>query len=152
MTYLKTILTALLLLAGMHATADNYTYLTVSQTGGETSFSVSAIDKITFDASDMVLHLTSGSEQRLPLAGLEKMFFTQDASGIAAVSKSSSTMRMDEGRLQLSVAPGERVTLYNMKGEQLFTTTSDAVYDMRPLGRGVYIVRMGREARKLMNK
>ena len=96
--------------------------------------------------------MSSGTEQRLALSGLEKMFFSQEASGIAAVSKSSSTMRMDDGRLQLTVAPGERVTLYNIKGEQLFTTTSDAVYDMRALGRGVYIVRMGQEARKLMNK
>ena len=152
MKRLKTLLAALMLLIGMHATADNYAYLTITQTGSEQSVEVNQIDKITFDASDMVLHLTTGTEQRLPLASLEKMFFSQTSAGIATVSRSRSEMKVEDGQLRLTVDDGERITLYNTKGEQLFTTTRSATYDMRQLGRGVYIVKMGQEARKLMNK
>ncbi len=152
MKRLKTFWAAIMLLVGIHAMADNYAYLTITQTGAEKNFEVNQIDKITFDSSDMVLHLTTGTEQRLPLASLEKMFFSQTAAGIATVSKSRSEMKVEDGQLRLTVADGERITLYNTKGEQLFSTSSDATYDMRSLGRGVYIVKMGQEARKLMNK
>ncbi|MBQ8127479.1 MAG: hypothetical protein IJ176_03675 [Prevotella sp.] len=152
MKRLATLLTSLMLMLGMPAMADNYAYLTITQDAAETSIEVSTIDKITFDASDMVLHLNSGAEQRLPLASLERMFFSQTAAGIATVSKSRSEMKVEGGQLRLTVADGERITLYNTKGEQLFTTTRDATYDLRPLGRGVFIVKMGQEARKLMNK
>ena len=56
--------------------ADEYTYLTVSQGEGTANFEVSQIEKFSFDQADMIVWLANGSEERLPLAGQSKMFFS----------------------------------------------------------------------------
>ena len=148
----KILLAAAFFLSVGRALADDYAYLTVSQTGADTSISVSQIDKITFDTTDMIIHLTSGSDQRMPLASLQKMFFATEASAISAVSQSRSSMKVEAGLVRFTMADGERATIYSAKGEQLFTTRRDATFDLRPLPQAVYIVRVGQETHKLTTR
>ena len=149
----RTLIAALLLATGsITALADDYQYLTISGSGSENSFSVSKIQKITFEASNMVLVMTDGTEQRLPLAGLEKMFFATSPSGIATVNTTQSKMQFNNGVLRATVAAGETIAVYNMKGEKVFSANESGSYDLSNLQRGVYIVKVGSETRKVVNK
>lgn len=149
----RTLIAALLLATGsITALADDYQYLTISGSGSENSFSVSKIQKITFEASNMVLVMTDGTEQRLPLAGLEKMFFATSPSGIATISTTQSKMQFSDGVLRATVAAGETIAVYNMKGEKVFSANDSGSYDLSNLQRGVYIVKVGSETRKVVNK
>lgn len=149
----KIILSLTMLLATSLAEADNYQYLTVDQTGTQASFEVSQIQKITFDTNDMILMLTNGSEQRLPLASLNKMFFSENGvNAIAAPTASKSAVVMDDGQLKVNVAEGEQVTLYNIKGEVVFAVSQPAVFNISQLPKGVYVVKIGSQAKKILNK
>ena len=151
MKTIRTLIVSALLMLSTSALADNYQYLTVTQTAGETSFVVSNIQKITFDATNMVLHLTDGTTQQLPLSDLSKMFFSNSPTGITATAMQSK-MQFTDGVLRATVAPGESVALYNMKGEKVFSTTTSGSYDLKTLIKGVYIVKVGTETRKVVNK
>ena len=142
----------LLALGGLAANADDYQFLTVVQSGGEVSYSVSSISKITFDATNMIFHLADGNEQTIPLQGLSKMFFTGDPSAIAAVTETASKIQFADGMLRAVVASGEHLTLYNMKGEQVFSSNETGTFDLKNLMKGVYIVKVGRETKKVMNR
>lgn len=146
------IASALMALTCTSASADDYKYLTVDQNSGEVSFEVSNITKITFDATNMVLHLADGKTQQLPLAGLSRMFFAATSSSIAAVADTKSKIQFSDGMLRATVAPGENLTLYNMKGEQVFSSSETGTFDLKTLTKGVYIVKVGKETRKVINK
>lgn len=153
MKTIRTLMASLLIVAGsVTALADDYQYLTVSGSGSENSYSVSKIQKITFEAANMVLAMTDGTEQRVPLAGLEKMFFATSPSGIATVSTTQSKMQFSGGVLRATVVAGETIAVYNMKGEKVFSTNESGSYDLSGLQRGVYIVKVGTETRKVVNK
>jgi len=153
MNTIRTFLASLcLVLCSASAVADSYQYLTVSGSGSETSFNVSSIKKITFDTADMVLHLSDGTEQRLALSGLEKMSFAGSPSAIAAVSNSEPKTHFAGGVLRAALEPGETVVLYNMKGEKVFSANESGSYDLGGLSRGVYIVKVGKDVRKIINK
>ena len=85
MKTIRTILAAMLLTISGTVFADDYAYLSIEQTSGVTSYSISSINKITFDESNMVLNLTNGTQQKLPLAGLSRMFFQADPSGVTTI-------------------------------------------------------------------
>lgn len=153
MKALRNLFAALLLTAtATTALADDYKYLTIAGDGTETSYEVDNIDRITFDATDMVLHLTDGNQQRLPLASLQRMFFTQTSSGITATTRSQSKMHFEGGMLHADIARGETISVYNMKGERVFTANRSGAYDLSQLVKGVYIVKVGTETRKVVNK
>ena len=121
MKTIRTLFVSALLMLATATFADSYQYLTVTQTGGETNFTVSSIQKITFDTTDMILHFTDGTTQQLPLSELSKMFFSNNATGIAATNMQSK-MQFTDGVLRATVSPGESISLYNMKGEKVFST------------------------------
>ena len=100
----------------------------------------------------MILKLTNGTTQRLPLSGLSKMFFTADPSGITTVEGAKSKIDINGGVLRANVAEGERITIYNLKGEAVYTSNADATVDLKTLVKGVYIVKVGQEAIKVMNR
>ncbi len=136
--------------AGSAASADNFQYLTVSTQDSETSYELSQISKITFSEANMILTLSNGTTQELPLAQLQKMFFSDDASSIASMGSAKSKVTMNGGTVYIDVADGERVTIYNIGGTELLSTTSTMSTSSLP--RGVYIIRMGNETKKLLNK
>lgn len=152
MKKIRTLFLSALLAVSTSVMADDYQYLTVSQTNGETSFAVSDIKKITFDATNMVLHLSNGSTETLPLANLSKMFFAGSPSAVASLGKSQSKVQFNGGMLRAELTTGERVELFNMKGEKVFSTNQSGNYDLSTLVKGVYIVKVGADTKKVVNK
>ena len=151
MKIIRTMMASLLLACCSAALADDYQYLTVRESGGETSFSVSKIQKITFDTANMVLHLTDGSRQELPLVGLQKMFFGTGSSGLS-FSQVESRMEFSRGMLRATVGSGESIAVYNMKGVKVFSANESGSYDLSTLARGVYIIKVGNDTKKVVNK
>lgn len=152
MKLIRNIIAAVMFAFTTQAMADNFAYLTIGQTDGDTSFQVSQISKITFDSSNMVLHLSDGSTQQLPLASLTKMFFAADGQGIATVSAASDKIHFDGGQLRLDIGSGEQAVIYNMKGQPLFTANTSTEYNLNQLPKGIYIVRVGSQTKKVMNR
>ena len=138
------------------ALADSYTYLTVSNNDNtEQSYTVSQIEKITFEEDNMVVYLTDGTKASTPLPGLGRMFFSDKAAGIFAVSTSHPTMRMSGGMLTISQEGGAHITLYNIKGsvvKQVTSSDNETTLNLRGLQQGVYIVKVNGTAQKIMNK
>ena len=153
MKAIRNIIAALMLVLSTTALADNFAYLTIDQTGGEASFEISQISKITFDADNMILHLTDGTQQQLPLASLTKMFFSdKGGQGIATISSDNAKIRVENGRLYLKLAEGERAVVYNTKGEQVFAADRSSNFELGGLQKGVYIVRVGDQVKKVTSK
>ena len=155
MKTIKTLIMAAMMAVGTTAMADDYAYLTVNQESGETSFAISNISKITFDATNMIVALSDGTTQELPLAGLNKMFFTAESTGIATATNKQSQIRLIDGTLHVSAPRGAVVTLYNIEGKTVRTVTSqgdDTQLNVNGLTKGVYIVKVGTETKKIMNK
>lgn len=155
MKAIKALVMAALLAAGTTAQADDYAYLTVNQESGETSFAISTISKITFDTSNMIVSLSDGTTQELPLAGLSKMFFTATPTGIASATQAQSQIRLVDGVLHVSAPRGAVITLYNIEGKAMRTVTSqgdDTEISVNGLTKGVYIVKVGTESKKIMNR
>ena len=122
---LKNILMGLMLAASTVAVADNYAYLTIDQNNEESSISLNEISRITFDSNNMIIHMANGTKAELPLASLSKMFFTEkDITGIFA----AQTVK--------TVTASSPETQINLSG----------------LTKGVYIVRVGKQSKKVMNK
>ena len=136
--------------------ADNYAYLTVVQTGSQTDVSLSDIKKITFDESNMLIVLADGNEQKLPLSGLSKMFFSsKDPNAIESVNAGKSQFAIKDGKLTILGAEGKQVTIYDTNGRAVRTVTlseGQTEINISGLTKGVYIVRAGKEAKKIMNK
>ena len=153
MKTLRTLMASLLLTLASSAMADDYQFLTVAQSNGETQFTVSNIQKITFDTANMNLQLKDGTTQSLPLSGLQKMFFTADGTNaIAAMGNTKSKISFQGGQLKADMAQGEKLSVYNMKGEQVLSATQSGTYDLSTLIKGVYIVKVGTETKKVVNK
>lgn len=150
---MKSLLTTLLLMISACTWADNYQYLTVSQTDGDTRIEVSQIRKLTFDATDMIVTLEQGSEQRIPLASVQKLCFADgQASTIQTTDASQSTFKMKDGVVSVSVAKGESMSLYNMKGEVVFHAEQDVTFSISNLAKGAYILKTGKRCKTIMNR
>jgi 3-isopropylmalate/(R)-2-methylmalate dehydratase large subunit len=61
--------------------ADNYAYLTIDQTGTETSFAVSDIQRITFDATDIEPRITYGTNPGMGI-GISQNIPTKGNAGL----------------------------------------------------------------------
>ena len=153
MKTMKSLLTTLLLMISACTWADNYQYLTVSQTDGDTRIEVSQIRKLTFDATDMIVTLEQGNEQRIPLASVQKLFFDDgQASTIQTTDASQSTFKRKDGVVSVSVAKGESMSLYNMKGEVVFHAEQDVTFSISNLAKGAYILKTGKRCKTIMNR
>lgn len=116
---------ALLASAALNASADNYNYLTVQkQDGTEQSFTAQGLT-ITFANGNMVA-TQDGQTTTLALSELNKMFFSQEPTGIEDVS--------------ISEPAGEASgAVYDLSGRKV---TSAPVSSSTPslLKKGIYIV------------
>ena len=156
MKNLRSYLFGLLLAVSGTAHADEYAYLTIDQTGNETSFAVSSINRITFSNTDMVLHMNDGTQQTLPLASLSKMFFAENGTnGIAATIGAEQRITLKDGVLRVKGLPGQTVSVYNTGGQIVRKVTAgeqETEVNLSGMVKGVYIVRVGNETKKIMNK
>lgn len=153
---LKHLILATILALGTPVMADNYAYLTIDKTNGETHFALSEISKITFDADNMIINLSNGSQAQLPLTSLNKMFFSD--AGITAINSSTKEplqVKLSGGIIHVNAPVGSLVTLYNMNGQAVRTVTTasdDTQINLNGMTKGVYIVKVGKQAKKVMNK
>jgi hypothetical protein len=153
MKYLRRKIFTILIALSTSAMADDHGYLNFSQVDGESSFHVGEISKMTFDDTNLIILTTDGSEQRLPLSGLQKMYFSENASqGIGTTETAANKISFGDGQLRLQLAEGEKATIYNMRGEQIFTANRSMTIDTGNLRQGVYIVRVGTIVKKFMSR
>ena len=151
---IRNLFLTLAMTVSLTAAADDYAYLRVDGTDGENVFTVSQIDRITFDNQNMVLTLTDGTQNTLPLASLSRMFFTQSSeTGISLVRNGG--FRIENGVLYIDSKSGSQVTLYNIGGQVVrqFTTNADkAELNIGGLKQGVYIIKVNGQTQKFMHK
>ena len=155
MKTMRTILAAMLLTFCGTAFADDYAYLTIAQNSGETNYEISAINKITFDETNMILNLTDGTHQKLPLANLSKMFFTSDPTGISTAAAEKSNFSLRDGMLYVDSEQADTITIYDMNGKAIRTVSAQEAQkgvSVSGLVKGVYLVKAGSQAKKFMNK
>lgn len=156
MKKIRTLLLSMFLAIGTSAIADNYSYLTIDKNDGETSFSLSEIKKITFEGSNMIITMTDGSTQQLPLASLNKMFFSE--TGLTAINPANKTneqIQLIDGIIHVNAPAGSMVTLYAINGQMvknIAATGEDTQINVSNMTKGIYIVKVGKQAKKIMNK
>lgn len=63
-----------------------------------------------------------------------------------------SKIKYDGRCLRLYVDEGERATIYNMKGEVVFTTNRSGEFQFDNLHKGLFIVRVGDQIKKILSK
>ena len=68
------------------------------------------------------------------------------------MSTTQSKMQFSGGMLRATVASGETIAVYDMKGEKVFSANESGSYDISGLSHGVYIIKVGTETRKVVNK
>jgi hypothetical protein len=153
---LKKMLTAMLLMLSATAMADNYAYLAIQEQDKENTYSLQQISKITFNEANMILNMTDGSKVELPLAGLSKMFFTEAGpTGIMTAGNDKSGVRLIDGVVHVNAPAGSTVTLYNIKGQaikSITATSEETEINVSNMTKGVYIVKVGGQSKKIMNK
>lgn len=147
---------AVLMAVCTRAAADDYAFLTISGQDSEMSFEVSSIGKITFDATNMTLHLTNGQTRQMALAGLSKMFFTDsNTAGIASARTDEHKMSLEGGTLKVQAKGGVHIAIYNAGGtlvKSFDTNDEKAEIRLDGLAKGAYIVKVNGEAKKWLNK
>jgi len=155
----RNILAAMLLMMGSSAFADDYAYLSIVQEGGQDNISISTIKNITFDSTNMLINLTNGTQQQLPLSGLSKMFFSGDGggTGIKAIGngQSSASFLLKDGVLRVGGAEGSQISVYDANGRLVRSLTAreaETEVSLSGLTKGVYIVKVGTETKKMLNK
>jgi len=155
MKTIRTILAAMLLTISGTVFADDYAYLSIEQTSGVTSYSISSINKITFDESNMVLNLTNGTQQKLPLASLSRMFFQADPSGVTTIGAEKNAFSLRDGMLYANGQQSGSVTIYDANGKTVRTASAQELQNglnVSGLTKGVYIVKLGSQTKKFVNK
>lgn len=135
--------------------ADEYAYLTIGDTSGEQSIELSNISKITFDDTNMRIHLSNGTTESIALEGLSRMFFSDGSTGVVTMMGRQPAIRLVGGTIHVNAPRDTAVTLYSIGGKTLksvTTTSEDAQINVSSLTKGIYIVKVGSEAKKIMNK
>lgn len=138
----KFFLLALLSLGFCGANAQTYNYLVVAdQSGKTTDLPVSDIT-ITFADGNLVAKTADDNVVTLPLASLDKMYFSTTATGIATVTNGLIAAEIVDGHLKVSAPAGTKVAVYGTDGRQLSVSGR--------LAPGAYIVNVGGQTFKLL--
>ncbi len=125
--------------------AQSLDYLTFCQTNGaETSL---AIEGLTVRFTDGVLTAGNGGQTfSLPLAELQKMFFSATPTGITTATAEGAAVRLTSAGLTVNAPEGEAVQVYSPDGRLLMShtkATSGTESWSAALPGGVYLVRVG---------
>ena len=142
----KFYMAALFAMFAMGVSAQTYSFLTVETSdGAQTSFATDQI-YITFsDDNNMVISTsatTSTGSVSFPLANLNRMFFSEVATGI----KSTLTQPNELSAL----ADGTMFTIYDMTGKQILKTTKQGSrLPTDSLPKGLYIIKANGMTQKI---
>ncbi len=145
----KYFFTILLALATQFAVADDYTYLNVTRTSGESSLTLSTVKKITFTSTNIVITTTNG-DVTYPLSEMQKMQFSNTAVSVESLPQKTKDLRYKGGTLYTSQKGLLRV--YNASGALVSVASIDqegAKVNLASLPRGLYIVSLGQQTIKI---
>ena len=115
---MKKLLLLALLAVSTSAFAEDFKYLTLSATSAVKSIELQTIQKITFENGSVVVTTSEGNET-LPLAEMQKMFFSETTSGIGEIMRDGENETM-------------RGEVYDLSGRKVSVSSV--------LPKGVYIV------------
>lgn len=141
----------LLLTSCLQAMADNYTYLTVTQTSTGHSFELAQVERLGFANDQVTVYLTNGSQQRFNLEQVEALDLTDQAAGISNMTSDDSCMSLDNGTLSVQLSKASSLQVFNTKGELVVSTQLDKgehVLPLQHLNKGVYLIKLGRQTLK----
>lgn len=142
----KIYMVALLAMFAIGVSAQTYSFLTVETSdGAQRSFATDQI-YITFsNDNNMVISTgaTTGTDNvSIPLASLNRMFFSEVATGI----RNTLTQPSDLSAL----ADGTMVTIYDMTGKQILKTTKQGSnLPTNGLPKGLYIIKANSMTQKM---
>lgn len=117
------IVALLAVVATVHA--EDYKYLTMGYNNVEKSISLETIQKITFVNGQVVVATSEGNES-FPLAQMQKMYFSQTATGIQKIENGES-----------GVESGQ--CIYDLSGRKVEYNSQSAIRNSH-LRKGVYII------------
>lgn len=137
------------LLCAASLAADEYNYLTVTCTGAEQSISLPTVQKITFADGNAVVTASDGQTYTYPLAELQKMTFTANATAIKALPKQADGLTYKGGTLR--VTGTGMLHIYNAAGAlvQMAHVQEGANISLGTLPKGIYVVSMGQSTIKV---
>ena len=104
---MKKLLIMALLAVGTMAHAEDYKYLTLGYNSVEASVELATLQKITFENGNVVV-TTSNGTQTFPLAQMEKMYFSANATGIQQL-QSDQTINDQTAARQYFDLSGRRI-------------------------------------------
>lgn len=139
---------AALLLCSSMAMADEYQYLALQTGQEETSIELAQIRKITFD-SENVHVLTTEGDVTLPLAEMQRMYFSATPVAIASLPMESGHLHISDGLLR---AEGQGLLhIYASNGQLVRMAHIQGQQDIRLQGlpQGTYIISLGEETIKI---
>lgn len=151
----RALITLALGLAAQGVWADDYKYLAIyDKNGNATDIELATLQRITFTATDMVVK-TSDGENTFALADLLKMAFAQEPTPVDGIQAATEgLLQYAGGELTVGAeAKGQILALYAQNGALLSSQKvgkSGASLSITQLPKGVYIVRVGKTAVKIV--
>ena len=140
---------ALLLAAAWQTTkADDLNYLTVAYNKVEQSITLSTVQKITFNSTQVLVTTTEGVVT-FPLSEMEKMTFTAEKTAIERLPETSDNLRFENGRLQAGTGI---LRVYNTGGALVRIADIKEKHgsiNLDGLPEGLYVVSQGKETIKI---
>lgn len=129
--------------------ADAQNYLTATLDSREQSVELASVQKISFDATYVLIH-TNSETIKLPLSEMQKISFTATATSIANLGTESRNLGVQggtiivhgKGLLRIYNGEGRLVALRQVNGSQQFSTAT--------LPHGLYIIQLGQETIKFI--
>lgn len=140
---------ALLLSAAWQTTkADDLNYLTVAYNKIEQSITLSTVQKITFNSTQVLVTTTEGVVT-FPLSEMEKMTFTAERTAIERLPEKSDNLHFENGKLQTGSGI---LRIYNAGGALIQIADvkeGQGAISLEGLPEGLYIVSQGKETIKI---
>lgn len=135
-----------LMCASAMAQTDDSKYLTAQSTTGSQSVELSIVHKITFADGNAVINVVSGEPITLPLATLQKMYFTSEPTAIAALPGEAEGLKVNAG--SVSVSENGLLCVYKMNGQlvSLAKVAAGQNVNISTLPAGTYIIKLGDKA------
>ena len=142
----------MMLVAANVMAEDNHLYIQ-SSTGETLDWSVSSLQKMTFQNGNVVVTMKNGTSTYTPISSVSRMYIcTPSVNGIESV-EGDVQCTWDGERLHVKAPAGSAVKVYSVNGVLVSQTRlTDTSVDLQGLNRGMYVVNVGGQVVKIMKK
>lgn len=148
---------AVMILSGvctLHASANDYKYLTLQNLNGEeNSLSLNGLT-LTF-ADGNLQAKQNGAVRTYALAALSKMYLSNSATGISSVEAKRTAVSLSGSTLKIQAPQGTQARVFDAQGRVVLSTTigkDGAPASVSLLLPGIYTVKAGSETLKILVK